>query len=93
MEVYDKYKEYSDLVKDYKDCNKYLRELDKYNYIVLSNWAEERYSQWILKDEKYAFSVTEGTVPPRDERERAVNTLTNFKTTLEKIALINGITL
>ena len=78
-------------IKDYKDCNDYLRNIDSLNYDSLSKWALEKYSHWVLKDKKYDISVTVGTIPPRDSREKAINSLTNFKIALEKIAIIKGI--
>ena len=40
-------------IKDYKDCNDYLRNIDSLNYDSLSKWALEKYNHWILKDKKY----------------------------------------
>lgn len=78
-------------IKDYKDCNDYLRNIDSYNYDSIYNWAFEKYKHWISKDIKYYISTTVGSIPPRDNREKAINSLTNLKITLEKIAIINGI--
>ena len=78
-------------IKDYKDCNDYLNKIDNFDYDSLSNWALEKYSQWMLKDKKYAISTTVGSIPPRDNREKAINSLTNLKITLEKIAIFEGI--
>ncbi len=85
--------EYADLVKDYKDCINYLCNIDKYNYETLCRWALIKYNDWISKDERYIFSSTGGTVPPKDAKEKAKNILTNFKTTLERIAFLNNIQL
>jgi hypothetical protein len=85
--------EKQELIKDYKDCNDYLRNIDNYNYDNLSNWALLEYNHWISKDKKYSLSITGSPIPPRDKREKAINSLTNFKITLEKIALIKGVAL
>lgn len=77
-------------IKDYKDCNDYLKNIDSYNYDSIYNWAFEKYKHWILKDRKYSISTTVGSIPPRDNREKAINSLTNLKITLEKIAIINA---
>ncbi len=78
-------------IKDYKECNDYLRNIDSLNYDSLSNLALEKYNHWILKDKKYVISTTVGTLPSRDNREKAINSLANFKITLEKIAIIKCI--
>lgn len=78
-------------IKDYKDCDDYLKNVDRFNYDSLSNWALEKYNHWISKDKKYTMGTTLGTIPPKDNREKAINSLTNFKITLEKIAIIKGI--
>ena len=82
---------YIEFIKDYKDCCKYLENIDNYDYEILSGWALNRYNNWIKKDNKYVFSVTVGNIPPKNVREKAINSLMNFKSTLEKIAVIEGI--
>ena len=82
---------YYSYLKDYKDCNDYLRSIDSFNYDSLSIWALEKYNHWISKDKKHIISTTVGTIPPRDNREKAINSLTNFKITLEKIEIIKCI--
>ena len=77
-------------LKDYKDCNDYLKNIDSYDYESLSEWTLEKYNNWIAKDKKYILSIKYGDIPPKDNREKAINSLTNFKVTLEKIAIING---
>lgn len=77
-------------IKDYKDCNDYLENIDSFDYDSLSNWAFEKYNRWISKNKKYTISATLGIIPPRDNRERAINSLTNFKAILEKIAIAKG---
>lgn len=79
-----------ELVRDYKDCIDYLRKIDEHDYEWLSNWAMITCEKWLSKDKSYLCSVTLGQVPPQNNRERATNSLTNLKTTLEKIAVVKG---
>lgn len=83
--------EREELLKDYNDCNNYLNNIDNYDYNEISNWALNKYTYWISKNEKYVLVTTLGNVPPKDNREKAINSLNNLKSFFERILIIKNI--
>lgn len=83
--------EEKDLLKDYKECIERIHKFNEENYRESGEWAIRKYINWMSKNNEYVEATPISTVPPRTEIEKAWNALNNFKTTLENIAMKNGI--
>ena len=79
-----------ELLEDYNECDRRIKDFNKNNYIENENWAIQKYVNWISKNKDYAFEVPTNTIPPRNDMEKAWNVLNNLKTTLFKIAEKNN---
>ncbi len=82
-----------ELLKDYHEACTRLQRIDEEPYEKTFLWAVEKCMHWLSKDDQYKKSITVGTIQPQNNREAASNALKNFITTLEKIAIIKGLSL
>lgn len=80
-----------EFLKDYKECLDRIINFETYNYTKTEAWAVKKYAEWINKDSRYALSLTGSTNIPNDKKTKAWNAINNFRTTLDKIAVIKEV--